>query len=218
MAFVRNKNNCIGRIPFAPTKKMKPTIIGITGGIGGGKSTLSAILREHGYFVYDTDSEAKRLQNEHPEIRQQLTAVFGNEIYNSAGQLDRKRLADTVFENPVLLMTLNKIIHPIVRQDFRAWQKRHAQEKFLFVESAILFESGLNELIDKAIVVTAPEEIRISRVAKRDGVTHEQVRARMTHQMPEDEKIKRADIVIDSHNENLQEQVNEIIEKLKIEN
>ena len=197
---------------------MKPTIIGITGGIGGGKSTLSAVLREKGCFVYDTDSEAKRLQNEHPEIRRQLSAVFGSEIYNSVGQLDRARLADLVFENPALLLKLNEIIHPIVMQDFREWQKRHAQEKILFVESAILFESGFDTLADKIIVVTAPEEIRINRVVKRDGVTHEQVRARMAHQMSEDEKIKRADIVIDTHNENLQEQADELIQTLKIGN
>ena len=175
---------------------------------------MSAVLREKGCFVYDTDSEAKRLQNEHPEIRQKLTAVFGNEIYNSAGQLDRARLADLVFQHPALLLKLNEIVHPIVMQDFREWQKRHAQEKFLFVESAILFESGFDTLADKIIVVTAPEEIRINRVVKRDGVTHEQVRTRMTHQMSEDEKIKRADIVIDSHAENWQEQVNELIDKI----
>ena len=178
---------------------------------------MSAVLREKGCFVYDTDSEAKRLQNEHPEIRRQLSAVFGSEIYNTNGQLDRARLADLVFQHPALLLKLNEIVHPIVMQDFREWQKRHAQEKILFVESAILFESGFDTLADKIIVVTAPEEIRINRVVKRDGVTHAQVRARMAHQMSEDEKIKRADIVIDTHNENLQEQADELVETLNIE-
>jgi dephospho-CoA kinase len=193
----------------------KSLIIGITGGIGGGKSTLSEILREKGYFVYDTDSEAKRLQNEHPDIRRQLTAEFGNEIYDETGQLDRKCLASLVFENPKLLSKLNQIIHPVVRQDFSDWQKKYAQEKHLFVESAILFESGFDELTDKIIVVTAPEEVRIKRVAKRDGVTHEQVRARIANQMPEEEKIKRADIVLDSNGKRvLAEQIDIKLEEI----
>jgi dephospho-CoA kinase len=179
-------------------KPLKPLIIGITGGIGGGKSTFSELLREKGYVVYDTDREAKRLQNEHPEIRRQLTAEFGNEIYDESEQLDRKHLANLVFENPKLLSKLNEIIHPIVEQDFLEWQKKHAQEKILFFESAILFESGFDKLTDKIIVVTAPENVRINRVVKRDGVTHEQVRARIANQMSETEKIKRADFVLNS--------------------
>ena len=173
-------------------------IIGITGGIGGGKSTFSELLREKGYAVYDTDREAKCLQNEHPEIRRQLTAEFGSEIYDENGQLDRKRLANLVFENPKLLSKLNKTIHPIVEQDFLEWQKKHVQEKILFFESAILFESGFDKLTDKIIVITAPENVRIERVVKRDGVTHEHVRARIANQMSETEKIKRADFVLNS--------------------
>jgi len=177
---------------------MKPLIIGITGGIGGGKSTFSEFLREKGYVVYDTDREAKRLQNEHPEICRQLMAEFGNEIYDESGQLDRKRLANLVFKNPQLLSKLNEIVHPIVEQDFLEWQKKYARKKNLFIESAILFESGFDKLTDKIIVVTAPENVRIQRVVERDGVTHEQVRARIANQMSEAEKIKRADFVLNS--------------------
>jgi len=196
--------------------KMKPLIIGITGGIGGGKSTFSGLLREKGYAVYDTDREAKRLQNEHPEIRQQLAAEFGSEIYDEIGQLDRKRLASLVFENPQLLSKLNKIIHPIVEQDFLEWQKKYVQEKFLFVESAIMLESGFDKLTDKIIVVTAPEEVRIERVVKRDGVTPEQVRARIANQMPEEEKVKRADFVLNSDGKRaLSENLEEILFELE---
>lgn len=175
----------------------KPLIIGITGGIGGGKSTLSKLLRDRGYFVYDTDLEAKRLQNENTVVRQKLIELFGDEIY-SKNELNRKKLANLVFKDSNLLSKLNNIVHPIVRLDFKHWIELHKQERYLFVESAIMFESGFYELVDKIIVVTAPEEIRINRVVKRDHVTPEQVKARIANQIPEEEKIKRADIVLNS--------------------
>ena len=185
-------------------------IVGITGGIGGGKSTLSDLLREKGFFVYDTDFEAKRLQSEHPEIRQRLIDLFGENIYVDQ-QLDRKKLADIVFKNSGLLSGLNKIIHPFVRKDFTEWKCKHSNEKYLFVESAIMFESGLYNEMDKIIVVTAPENVRIERVMKRDGVSAEKVLARMKNQLSEEEKIKRADIVLNSEGENVP---NKNIEKL----
>lgn len=175
----------------------KPLIVGITGGIGGGKSTLARILCERGYVVYDTDREARRLQNENAVIRQKLTDIFGHDIYTEEG-LNRKLLAGNVFNNPSLLKQLNEIVHPIVRQDFFDWQKQHAQEKYLFVESAIMFESGLSQFTDKVIVVTAPEDLRIMRVMKRDNISPEEVLKRMKNQLPEEEKIARADIVVDS--------------------
>ena len=177
----------------------KTLIIGITGGIGGGKSTLAKILREKGYWVYDTDFEAKRLQNEDAEVCRQLSILFGSEIYDEMGNLDRKKLADLVFENKESLSKLSQIVHPAVRLDFSEWRKQHADEKYLFVESAIMLESGLHELVDKVVVVTAPEKVRIKRVVKRDKITPKQVRARMANQMPEKEKIKRADIVLNSN-------------------
>lgn len=176
----------------------KTLIIGITGGIGGGKSTLAKVLCEKGYFVYDTDLEAKRLQNKDTNVRRQLTDLFGSEIYDETGNLDRKKLAGIVFKNQELLSKLSQIVHPAVRHDFQAWKQKYADEKYLFVESAIMFESGLHELMDKIIVVTAPENVRVDRVVKRDKITPEQVRARMANQMPEDEKVKKADIVLNS--------------------
>ena len=180
----------------------KPLIVGITGGIGGGKSTLSAVLREKGYCVFDTDLEARNLQNTDPDIRRCLTEAFGNDIYNSEG-LDRKKLASIVFNNHEKLALLNEIVHPAVRLKFHDWQQEHKNEKYLFIESAIMFESGLAYLMDKIIVVTASEEERISRVMKRDGVSEDEVRARMKRQMPEEEKIAKADIVLSSEGENV---------------
>lgn len=174
-----------------------PIIIGITGGIGSGKSTLSERLREIGYSVYDSDLEARRLQNEHPEIQDQLIELFGEAIYNDQG-LNRSVLAQLVFGKPELLAKLNAIVHPVVHTDFMNWIQSHSAENLLFMESAILFESGFNKIVDKVIVMTASENIRIARVMKRDKVTEEQVKARMSHQMSDDKKIANADFVIHS--------------------
>ena len=174
-----------------------PIIIGITGGIGSGKSTLSERLREIGYSVYDSDLEARRLQNEHPEIQDQLIELFGEDIYNDQG-LNRPVLAKLVFGKPELLGKLNTIVHPVVHTDFMNWIQKHNAENLLFMESAILFESGFNKMVDKVIVMTASENIRIARVVKRDKVTEEQVKARMLHQMADDKKIANADFVIHS--------------------
>lgn len=193
---------------------MKPLIIGITGGIGGGKSTLSAKLRAEGYDVYDTDIRAKVLQNEHPELVRQLKALFGDTIYNAEG-LDRAALARIVFGNKDLLQQLNKLVHPFVREDFNSWVVAHAKQKLLFVESAIMFESGLSELMDKIILMTASESVRIHRVVKRDGASPEQVKARIDNQMPDEQKIPKADFVIYSDdNMPLLDKMNKILDEL----
>ncbi len=172
-----------------------PLIIGITGGIGSGKTTLSEHLRREGFNVYDTDLEARRLQNEHPVIRKKLTELFGEEIYTSQG-LNRPELAKIVFTKHELLCKLNEIVHPYVTEDFKNWIIKHSTQRFLFVESAILVESGFNKLVNKVVLMTASEDLRIRRVIKRDGVNSEQVKARMSNQLPDESKIPLADIVI----------------------
>lgn len=172
-----------------------PFLVGITGGIGSGKSTLSDLLRKEGYLVYDSDKEARNLQNENQDVRQKIQKLFGNDIYNSEG-LKRKEVAKIVFNDKQMLAQLNAIIHPEVRTDFNRWVKNHANEKILFLESAILFENGFNQLVDNVIVITANEETRILRVVKRDKVSPEQVLARIANQLPEEVKIKRANFVI----------------------
>ena len=174
-----------------------PLLIGITGGIGSGKTTLSELLRLEGFQVYDSDVEAHRLQNEHPLIRKQLVELFGEEIYNHNG-LNRSALAGIVFGKTDLLLQLNSIVHPIVLEDFKSWIETHYTHKFLFMESAILFESGLNSIVDKVILIVASESIRIARVVKRDDVTPEQVQARISHQLPDAAKIPFADFIIHS--------------------
>ncbi len=191
----------------------KPLIIGITGGIGSGKSTLSRKLREIGYLVYDSDSEARRLQNEHPLIKQQLTAIFGTDIYNSQG-LNRVELARIVFAESSLLEKLNAVVHPVVKDDFNAWLTKNNEQQLLFIESAILFESGFDRLVDKVILMTASEEIRIARVVKRDGIAHEQVKARMKHQR-HDVKTSKVEFVIHSDDQQpLDDKMHKILDEL----
>ena len=173
----------------------KPLIIGITGGIGSGKTTLSKSLREAGYEVYDSDLEARRLQNENPEIRKGLMELFGTDIYTQEG-LNRPKLAEIVFSDQSLLFKLNAIVHPVIRLDFENWVMQRQQLKFVFVESAIMIESGFSKLVNKIILVTAAEQLRIERVIKRDGITEEQVKARMSKQYPDDVKIPLADYVM----------------------
>ncbi|HOJ66830.1 MAG TPA: dephospho-CoA kinase [Paludibacteraceae bacterium] len=175
----------------------RPLIVGITGGIGSGKSTLSNKLRAEGYQVYDCDKEAKKLQNEHPVIREKIRELFGEDIYTESG-LDRKKVADIVFQNRDLLDQLNKIVHPFVREDFLKWVGQYITEKFLFMESAILFESGFIDMVDKVILMTASEDVRIRRVVKRDGIDPERVRARISKQLPDTEKIPFSDFIIHS--------------------
>jgi len=173
----------------------KPLIIGITGGIGSGKSTLSNLLRAEGYSVYDSDLEARRLQNEHSIIKKKIIEIFGTEIYTSQG-LNRAALGKHVFGKPELLAKLNAIVHPLVMDDFENWILNRFPKKILFIESAILFESGFNKKVDKVILITASEDVRIKRVLKRDGISLEQVRARMLHQLSDDAKLPKADFVI----------------------
>ncbi|MGI5975863.1 MAG: dephospho-CoA kinase [Paludibacter sp.] len=170
-------------------------IIGITGGIASGKSTLSNLLKAHGFPVYDSDLEARRLQNEHPEIISQTKALFGDDIYVD-GQLNRPAVATLVFQNPELLKKLTDIVHPVVKAEFLQWTRQFKPNKLIFIESAILFEANFDKLVDKVILLTVSEEIRIQRVMERDGSTREQVLARIKNQIPDTEKIPKSDLVI----------------------
>ncbi|MHB9056487.1 MAG: dephospho-CoA kinase [Paludibacteraceae bacterium] len=177
----------------------QPIIIGITGGIGGGKSTFSRHLMRRGELVYDTDLEAKILQNTDESLITSIKAEFGDDVYNSGG-LNRVKLAKIVFSDSDKLHRLNNIVHPAVVEDFKKWIKKNSDRKFLFIECAILFEGGFNALVDKVVVVTAPENVRIQRVMMRDCQTEENVRARIRNQMKEQEKANLGDWVFDTDN------------------
>ena len=188
-------------------------IIGLTGGIGSGKSTIAQGLRQMGYAVYDTDSEAKRLIVEDENVRTQMVQLFGNEVYAN-GVYQTALVAQRVFTDRSLLAQLNAIVHPAVRADilrtlptppFKEGSSSPLKGRLggvIFVECAILYQAGFDALCDKVVAVTAPEEVRLARVLARDHSTIDKVRARMRSQEAERD-IERADIVINNDGQTL---------------
>ncbi|HZW76902.1 MAG TPA: dephospho-CoA kinase [Flavobacteriaceae bacterium] len=171
-------------------------IIGLTGGIGSGKTTVARMFEELGVPVYYADDEAKKLNDTSETIKTGLTNLLGNELYKE-GKLDRKKLAEIIFSDKKILEKVNQIIHPEVAAHFKEWVSRQ-KSPYVLKEAAILFESGSYQFCDAVILVTAPEEERILRVMQRDNVTREQVMARMRNQWPEEQKKALADYIIEN--------------------
>lgn len=165
--------------------------VGITGGIGSGKSSVCALLSAYGVAVYDSDERAKALMNESEALRRALCEEFGEECYNAEG-LNRAYLASQVFGSEVALARLNSIVHPAVRADFRAWAERQ-QGTYVVLESAILFEAGFETEVDTTVAVLAPKEERIRRAMQRDGVEREAIVRRIEHQMGDEELHAKAE-------------------------
>ena len=168
--------------------------VGITGGIGSGKSTLCQLLTAFGASLYDSDSRANSLMAEDERMHDALCDEFGAECYNDEG-LNRSFLASKVFGDEEALQRLNAIVHPAVREDFRRWAAEQRSE-YVILESAILFESGFDSAVDTTIAVLAPLEERLRRTVERDGVSREDVLRRIAHQMSDDELHSRADRTI----------------------
>ena len=168
--------------------------VGITGGIGSGKSTLCQLLTAFGASLYDSDSRAKSLMAEDERLHDALCDEFGAECYNDEG-LNRSFLASKVFGDEEALRCLNAIVHPAVRADFRRWAAEQRSE-YVILESAILFESGFDSEVDTTIAVLAPLEERLRRTVERDGVSREDVLRRIAHLMRDDELHSRADRTI----------------------
>jgi dephospho-CoA kinase len=162
--------------------------IGITGGIGSGKSFVANIIEKMGYPVYYSDSRSKELTNAHPIIRQGLIDLVGENVYFE-GELDKKILAEAIFSNDEMRLKVNQLIHPIVRQDFEDWAKAQTSG-LIFNEAAILFETGAYRNFDATVLIYAPIELRLKRVLKRDIITKEEVLARINNQMSDEEKLK----------------------------
>ncbi len=156
-------------------------LIAITGGIGSGKSVVARVLRTMGYHVYDCDLEAKRLMACSPIIRQQLTACFGKEVYDSSGDINKPLLSSIIFNTPHALATVNAIVHPVVKDDLMAWHQSHPLD-ISFVETAILVQSGMHTMVDEVWNVTAPIETRIARVIDRNATTRDKVLERINSQ------------------------------------
>ncbi|MEP2935080.1 MAG: dephospho-CoA kinase [Gilvibacter sp.] len=170
-------------------------IIGLTGGIGSGKSTVASFFKNLGAPVYIADIEAKALMNRSKVIRRKLIALFGPEAYNE--QLNAGYIAGIVFKDASKLEALNSIVHPKVASHFKRWVKKQ-KGAFVIKEAAILFENGGYKKCDKTILVTAPSKIRVERVMRRDGSNRDQVLQRMQHQWPDSKKIPLADFVIEN--------------------
>lgn len=171
-------------------------IIGLTGGIGSGKSSIAKHIESLGVPVYIADTEAKKILDTDTVIAQ-VVALFGNDILEN-GRIDKKKIAALVFQDPEKLKNYNNIIHPEVYLHFKNWVKQHNDSPLVLKEAAILFESGSYKDCDKIILVTAPKEYRIERVMKRDAVTREAVEQRMTHQWEDERKKALSDYVIEN--------------------
>lgn len=188
-------------------------IIGLTGGIGSGKSTVAAYMASKGIPVYIADEEAKNIM-ECENIKQKIQNLFSDSILNSDATLNRKKIAQLVFNNPEKLKELNAIVHPEVRLHFSNWLKEHKNYPFVIKEVAILFETGGNKECDKVILITAPVSLRIERAMKRDNLTKDEILVRINNQFSDEEKIKMSDFVVE--NINLKETFLNIDKILKI--
>ncbi|HLV61896.1 dephospho-CoA kinase [Galbibacter sp.] len=171
-------------------------IIGLTGGIGSGKSTIASFFKELGVPVYIADDRAKQLMEDDESIKKRIIEEFGEKAYDES-KPNRYYIAQIVFNNPSKLAVLNGIIHPAVRADFDSWYKRQ-DAPYVIKEVAILFESGGDQLCDAIISVTAPEEIRIDRVVNRDQTTREAVKDRIKNQWTDQQRIEKSTYVIEN--------------------
>lgn len=188
--------------------------VGITGGIGSGKTTVCQIFATLGIPIYYADVRAKELMISDADLIQQIKKLFGENAYLN-GELNRKYIAEKAFHDKNLLQQLNTIVHPAVFQNTLNWFQTHHNKAYTLYEAAIMFESGSYKLMDKMISVFAPLEDRISRTMKRDHISREEVLERVNKQMPEEEKMKRADFVIyNDHSQPLIQQVLTIHQQL----
>lgn len=188
--------------------------VGLTGGIGSGKSFVARIFSELGVPIYQADIEAKKLIEVDPDIVAAYKQFFGDEIYTPLG-LNRKQVAALVFGDRAILEKVNRVVHPAVERHFKSWLQQQSLFPYVIHEAAILIESGASETMDKLVVVVAPEEVRVARVIERDGVGPEQVHLRMANQLSDQERIAQADFVINNdNNQLLLPQVVELHEKL----
>jgi dephospho-CoA kinase len=189
--------------------------IGLTGGIGSGKTTVASIFSSFGIPIYDSDKRAKYLMNHNDELINSIKELLGEEAYTGK-QLNKEYVSSQVFTNPTLLQQLNHLVHPKVAQDFNNWCNEHKNEPFVLKEAAILIESNAHKTLDKVIVVNAPLVVRVNRVMKRDNTDLESVKTRIDNQMSEKERNSYADYIINNDGKtSLIMQVRKVIEELR---
>lgn len=172
-------------------------ILGLTGGIGSGKTTVAGFFKELGVPVFIADDEAKILMNSDPELKTKIKEVFGDKAYKN-DSLDRKFIANQVFKDKNLLEQLNSIVHPAVGKHFLKW-KQHQHSAYVVYEAAILFEKGGYKQCDRNLLITAPLGVRVERLVARDQATPEEIEARMNNQWSDDKKAALADFIIENN-------------------
>jgi dephospho-CoA kinase len=188
--------------------------VGLTGGIGSGKTLVCSVLEKLGIPVYYADTEARKLMNLDTELIDGIVALFGQEAFKE-GILDRQYLATKVFGSRKKLSDLNALVHPAVRRNYSMWVEKQTDVPYVVQEAAILFESGASRFLDRTVLVYAPETLRIRRVMDRDRVEEAEVRLRMKHQMDEEEKKNLADdVIINDENEMLLPQIIQLHERI----
>lgn len=188
--------------------------VGITGGIGSGKSVICNVLECMDIPVFYADIEAKKIMNNDTDVKNKLLALFGNKAYNKSG-LNREYLKKVIFQNEEALKKLNSIVHPAVRNYFHRWCNKHVMQPLVVQEAAILFESGAFKTLDFVITVYAPENLRIQRTVERDRSTEKIVRNIMRHQMPDEKKMQKSNFVIHNYHPHMVvPQILEILKKL----
>lgn len=188
--------------------------IGVTGGIGSGKTIVSEIFKLHGIPIFNADEEAKKLNDSSPIIREQLTLQVADDLYPE-DKLDRKKLASIIFHDNEKRAIVNAIIHPVLANRFIEWVNQHAQLPFVVLDAALLIEAGFHRLVDNVIIVQTPKPVRIARVMKRDNSSYDEVEARINSQLSEEEKQKYAHFVISNNDsQSLLVQVSELLSSL----
>tara|TARA_Y100000768_G_scaffold383202_1_gene364926 strand:+ start:226 stop:819 length:594 start_codon:yes stop_codon:yes gene_type:complete len=175
--------------------------VGLTGGIGSGKTTVCRVFEKLGVPVYYSDDRAKALYIESKEVKQQVIDLLGEDAYLENGALNKQYISEKVFNDKALLQQLNAILHPAVAKDYASWLEQHKAAPYTLKEAAILIESGAYKNCDQLIVVTAPEVVRIERVTQRDGVEQAAIKARMNNQMQEAERVEYADFILENDGE-----------------
>lgn len=178
-------------------------VVGITGGIGSGKTTICNVFRTLGILVFEADAVARKLMDSNDAIKNALTELFGTEVYTLSGHLNRPKLAEAIFHNNALRLQVNELVHPVVRNEFYNFLEQNKPMPYVIYEAAILFEGGFHEKMDFFILITAPEEQRITRVMERNGLTEQAVRDRMKSQWTDEKKRQLADLCLENDNRHM---------------
>ena len=175
--------------------------LGVTGGIGSGKSTVCRVFSILGAPVFSADEAARIIMDTDPDVIKAVNDIVGKNVYSN-GKLLRRELAELIFNNTILLEKINSLVHPLIFRQFEDWEKSQ-DYPYVIMEAAILFESGADKMVDKILTVTAPEEERIMRIQKRNNLTREEIIARIKNQFDDEFRIKRSDYVVDNSGHNL---------------